>query len=73
MTLLQPLPSWVEIEDDREFADLVKVCTEVLTEDELHDVLAEADLEEALGLVFSFLLEKGEDPEEYLIMQNFLQ
>jgi hypothetical protein len=68
------IPSWIyEVEKDELFKEFVGICAEILEEDELLDLLGSDDLEEALGLVFTLLLTKGIEPEEYLIMQDFLQ
>jgi len=66
------IPEWIHVIEDKDFVELVKICKEILTEDEVLDVMDVEDFWDALGLVFTMLLEHGEDPEEYLIMQNFL-
>jgi hypothetical protein len=67
------LPAWVELDDDELFNELVEICTEQLEPEEVLDVLESEDLQDALGAVFGFLIEKGIEPEAYLIMKDFLE
>lgn len=71
--LIGDLPDWIELENDQEFKELVQICTEVLNEDELNDLLEVEDFEQAMGLVFGLLLDKDIEPENYLILQDFLE
>ncbi len=72
LVVVSQIPEWVCAIEDEEFDELIEISTQVLSHDEVLDVLDQEDLEEALGLVFTMLLENGIEPEEYLIMQGFL-
>lgn len=53
--------------------DLVEACREKLTEEQLEE-LSQMEFEEALGLVFSYLIESGvEDPDAYLKEKRILE
>lgn len=67
------LPEWIEDFDEPTTQELAEICSEILLEDEVLDVFDQEDLETALGLVFTLLIEHGENPEQYLIMKDFLQ
>lgn len=67
------IPEWVDDIEQEYFDELVRICEGVLTSEEILDVLDMEDLDEALGLVFSFLITKDAiDPMEFLIVQGFL-
>ena len=67
------MPEWVEEFDEPSIEELAKICTKVLSDIEVAEVLQQPDLGTALGYTFSLLIQHGEDPEQYLIGKNFLQ
>lgn len=74
VALPDDLPTWIETLEDGEFKDLIEICTKLLEEDQVLDILdAKLDLQGAIGACFNFLIENGEDPEEILIEYGFLQ
>lgn len=50
--------------------EIASACREVLGE--LADELEYLDIEEAIGLAFTLLIENGEDPEDFLKKKGLL-
>lgn len=72
--LTSDLPKWIDTIKDEELEELVKICEKFLSKDQILDILdAELDAQDALGLCFTYLIECGEEPEDFLILQGFLQ
>ncbi len=67
------IPEWVEELEEPTIAELIKICSDILNDQESIDLLSETDFEVALGLAFSFLIQHGEEPEQYLIGKKYLQ
>jgi len=53
--------------------EIADACREILDEATLEEIRAIGDIEGALGLAFTALIEAGEDPEAFLIEQGVLQ
>ncbi len=66
------IPDWVDSLETEKFDELIQICKEVLSPEEVLDVLDQEDYQEALGLVYSFILNSGLDPDEYLISQDYI-
>ena len=74
IVLTADLPVWIESLENIQFKNLIEICTYLLRPDQVLDILdADLDLQDAIGSCFTFLLENGEDPEEFLIEEGFLQ
>ncbi|NCN24425.1 MAG: hypothetical protein COU65_03105 [Candidatus Pacebacteria bacterium CG10_big_fil_rev_8_21_14_0_10_42_12] len=73
IALTADLPTWIDSIKDIQFKNLIEICTDLLRPDQVLDILdADLDLQDAIGSCFTFLLENGEDPEEFLIEEGFL-
>ena len=61
------------LEEEPTVAEVADVCRAILGDEICDEIAMMEDLEEAIGLAFTLLIEVGEDPEAFLRSKGLLE